>query len=63
MTTVEQQAGRGMRGEEDRVVTYLLDYQIEKVYEQNPLLWSEAFRDSVTWGENELLAEMEKVNW
>ena len=64
MTTVEQQAGRGMRGEEDRVVTYLLDYQISKVYEQNPLLWSEAFRDSVTWGENELLAEMEEdVVW
>jgi len=61
MTTVEQQAGRGMRGEDDQVVTYLLDYQIEKVYEKSPLLWSEAFRDSVTWGENELLIEMEKV--
>ena len=61
MTTVEQQAGRGMRGEDDQVITYLLDYQIEKVYEKSPLLWSEAFRNSITWGENELLIEMEKV--
>jgi len=61
MIKVEQGCGRGMRGKDDQVVSYLLDYQIEKVYEKSPLLWSEAFRNSITWTENELLIEMEKV--
>ena len=62
LLTVEQQCGRGMRGEDDQVVSYLLDFQIDKLYKQSPLLWSQAFRDSVTWGENELLAEMGEQN-
>jgi Rad3-related DNA helicase len=51
MLTLEQQCGRGMRGEDDEVVSYLLDFQIDKVYKQSPLLWSQSFRDSISWDE------------
>jgi len=56
-TEIEQMCGRGMRSKSDSCASYLIDYQIEKVYNQNPSLWSEAFKECVVWGDNELVEE------
>ena len=55
MLTVEQQCGRGMRSENDYCITYLIDQQIERVYNQRPSLWDNWFQDAITWGPNKLL--------
>ena len=57
MVEIEQMCGRGMRSKSDSCASYLIDYQIEKVYNQNPSLWSEAFKECVVWGDNELVEE------
>ena len=57
MSTIEQMAGRGNRADDDSVIVYILDGQVLRVYTQRPSLWSQSFRDSITWGDNELLED------
>ncbi len=52
MSTIEQMCGRGNRAEDDTVVCYLLDAQINRVYLARPSLWSESFRESISWDDN-----------
>lgn len=49
MLSVVQGCGRGMRSKNDHCVSYLIDYQINKVYMENPSLWPEWFREAVSW--------------
>jgi ATP-dependent DNA helicase DinG len=56
MTTIEQQAGRGMRSATDHVDTYILDEQVNRLYTQKPSLWSKSFSNCISWDENKLLS-------
>jgi len=57
MTTIEQMAGRAWRSAEDWCTVYILDYQVEKLYERKPSLFSEAFQSQITWGVNQLMED------
>jgi len=49
MLSVVQGCGRGMRSKNDQCVSYLIDYQINKAYMENPSLWPDWFREAITW--------------
>lgn len=49
LSTVEQMSGRATRSETDTATTYILDYQVEKLYCEKPSLFSQSFRDQITW--------------
>jgi Rad3-related DNA helicase len=49
MLSVVQGCGRGMRSKSDHCVCYLIDWQINKAYMENPSLWPDWFRDAVSW--------------
>jgi Rad3-related DNA helicase len=55
MTTIEQMAGRGVRSNSDHCSIYLLDEKINELYTSTPSLWSQNFRNQISWAENELL--------
>jgi len=57
MTTIEQMAGRGCRSKDDYVSVYLLDEKTKELYESSPSLWSQNFRNQISWDENELLED------
>uniref|UniRef100_A0A6M3IJ50 DNA 5'-3' helicase n=1 Tax=viral metagenome TaxID=1070528 RepID=A0A6M3IJ50_9ZZZZ len=48
--TMEQQAGRGMRSAEDRCEVHFLDTHSLRLYEQDPGMFSQYFRDCVVEG-------------
>jgi len=49
MLSVVQGCGRGMRSKSDHCVCYLIDWQINKAYMENPSLWPDWFREAVSW--------------
>ena len=55
MTTIEQMAGRGCRSSSDYCSVYLLDEKTNELYTKQPSLWSQNFRNQISWDENELL--------
>jgi len=61
MATAEQQAGRGMRNENDYVTIYILDSQVNKLYTAQPSLWSKSFQEQVVWDSGELMIKLQKV--
>jgi len=57
MTTIEQMAGRGCRSKDDYVSVYLLDEKTKELYEASPSLWSQNFRNQISWEDNQLLED------
>jgi ATP-dependent DNA helicase DinG len=55
MCLIEQMAGRGVRSKDDHCSIYLIDQKTEDLYTQQPSLWSQNFRNQVSWDSNELL--------
>lgn len=55
MLNIMQSCGRGVRAADDFCVAYLIDQQIERVYQQYPSLWPSWFREAETWESNELI--------
>ncbi len=49
MTTIEQMAGRGLRSSDDHCVIYLIDKQSELLYEKRPSLFSDSFKEQISW--------------
>ena len=49
MSTVSQMSGRATRSETDTAVTYILDAQVNKLYTEKPSLWSQSFRNKISW--------------
>ncbi len=60
MLSVVQGCGRGMRSRNDHCSSYLIDWQINKVYMENPSLWPGWFRDAIAWSEPPWEFEIEK---
>ena len=48
-SAIEQMSGRATRSETDTATTYVLDYQVEKLYCEKPSLFSQSFRDQISW--------------
>jgi len=61
LSTCEQMSGRGTRSSDDWCTTYILDEQVNKIYTQNPSLFSDSFKDQITWIPPDLLAEWEEM--
>jgi Rad3-related DNA helicase len=57
MCCLEQQSGRGVRSQNDYCSIYLLDEKINEVYMKQPSLWSENYRNQISWEPNQLLDE------
>lgn len=53
--TVEQMSGRATRSDEDYSVIYILDQQVKDLYEKKPSLFSNSFREQISWEPNQLL--------
>ncbi len=49
LSCVEQMSGRATRSETDTATTYVLDYQVEKLYCEKPSLFSQSFKDQISW--------------
>lgn len=57
MTTIEQMAGRGVRSQDDYCSIYLLDEKTNELFMKQPSLWSQNFRNQISWSQNELLED------
>lgn len=53
--SMEQMCGRGVRSQNDTCSIYIIDQKAEDLYTQQPSLWSQNFRNQVSWDSNELL--------
>jgi len=47
ISTVVQMAGRGVRSETDYAITYILDRQFQRLYDENRRLFPAWFKESV----------------
>ncbi len=61
LSTCEQMAGRGTRSSDDWCTTYILDEQVNRIYTQHPSLFSDSFKDQISWTPPELLSEWEEM--
>jgi Rad3-related DNA helicase len=52
---IEQMAGRGVRSRTDKCSVYIIDQKAEDIYTSQPSLWSQNFRNQISWDSNELL--------
>lgn len=54
---VEQMSGRGVRSKNDYCSVYLLDEKINEMYMKQPSLWSQNYRNQISWESNQLIDE------
>jgi len=55
LQSIEQMSGRGVRSKTDTCSIYLIDQKTEDLYTAQPSLFSQNYRNQISWDSNELL--------
>lgn len=61
MSTIEQSAGRATRSMDDWSTIYILDEKVNELYTRKPSLFSDSFKEQISWTPPNLLAEWDEL--